>query len=60
VSRSSGDLRLGLNEPKGYLALLILAVDAGMDGPQRLAYGIGMMRGTHHAHLRLMVGDGGG
>jgi hypothetical protein len=33
VSRSSGDLRPGLNEPKGYPALLILAVDTGMDGP---------------------------
>jgi hypothetical protein len=31
VSHSSGDLWLGLNEPKGYLALLILAVHAGMD-----------------------------
>jgi hypothetical protein len=33
VSRSSGDLRPGLNEPKGYSALLILVVDAGMDDP---------------------------
>jgi hypothetical protein len=32
VSRSSGDLRLGLNEPKGYLALLILAIDVEMGG----------------------------
>jgi hypothetical protein len=31
VSRSSSDLWLGLNEPKGYSALLILVVDAGMD-----------------------------
>jgi hypothetical protein len=31
MSRSSGDMRLGLNEPKGYSALLILVVDAGMD-----------------------------
>jgi hypothetical protein len=32
VSRSSDDLRPGLNELKGYPALLILAVDVGMDG----------------------------
>jgi hypothetical protein len=38
VSHSSGNLCLGLNEPKGYPALLILAVDAGMDGPQRLGW----------------------
>jgi hypothetical protein len=36
MSRSSGDLRPGLNEPKGYLALLILVVYAGMDGPRWL------------------------
>jgi hypothetical protein len=36
VSHSSGDLRQGLNEPKWYPALLILAVDAGMDDPRRL------------------------
>jgi hypothetical protein len=34
--RSSGDLRVGLNEPKGYPTLLILAVDAGTDSPRRL------------------------
>jgi hypothetical protein len=34
VSHSSGDLRPGLNEPKGYSALLILVVDAGMDDPR--------------------------
>jgi hypothetical protein len=33
VSRSSGDLRLGLNESKGYSYLLILVIDAGMDDP---------------------------
>jgi hypothetical protein len=36
MSRSSGDLWPGLNEPKGYSALLILVVDAGMDDPRRL------------------------
>jgi hypothetical protein len=34
VSHSSGDLRPGLNELKGYSALLILVVDAGMDDPR--------------------------
>jgi hypothetical protein len=34
VSHSSGDLWPGLNEPKGYPALLILAVDVGMDSLQ--------------------------
>jgi hypothetical protein len=37
VSRSSSDLWLGLNEPKGYSALLILAVDVGMDDPRWLS-----------------------
>jgi hypothetical protein len=36
VSCSSSDLRPGLNESKGYSALLILAVDAGMDDPWQL------------------------
>jgi hypothetical protein len=36
VSCSSGDLRPGLNEPKGYSALVILVVDARMDNPRRL------------------------
>jgi hypothetical protein len=36
VNHSSSDLRLGLNEPKGYSTLLILAVDAGMNDPWRL------------------------
>jgi hypothetical protein len=36
VSHSSGNLWPGLNESKGYLSLLILAVDAGMDDPRRL------------------------
>jgi hypothetical protein len=34
VSHSSGDLRPALNEPKGYSALLTLAVDVGMDDPR--------------------------
>jgi hypothetical protein len=38
VSCSSGDLRPGLNELKGYPSLLILAVDAGMDGQQQLSW----------------------
>jgi hypothetical protein len=38
VSRSSGDLQPGLNEPKGYPALLILATDTEMDDPQRLGW----------------------
>jgi hypothetical protein len=33
VSHPSGDMWLGLNELKGYLALLILVIDAGMDDP---------------------------
>jgi hypothetical protein len=33
VSHSFGNLRPGLNEPKGYPNLLILVVDAGMDDP---------------------------
>jgi hypothetical protein len=37
VSHSSGDMRPGLNEPRGYSALLILAVDVGMDDPWRLS-----------------------
>jgi hypothetical protein len=36
VSHSSGDMWLGLNELKGYLALLILVIDGGMDDPWRL------------------------
>jgi hypothetical protein len=32
MSHSFGDLQLGLNEPKGYPELLILVVNAGMDG----------------------------
>jgi hypothetical protein len=36
VRCSSDDMRLGLNETKGYPALLILAVDARMDSPQPL------------------------
>jgi hypothetical protein len=35
--RPSGDLRLGLNEPKGYLGLLISVVDARTDGLQWLS-----------------------
>jgi hypothetical protein len=38
VSRSSDDLRPGLNEPKGYLALQILAIDDGMDDPRLLGW----------------------
>jgi hypothetical protein len=38
MSRSSGDLRPGLNEPKGYSTLLILVIDAGMDDPRRLGW----------------------
>jgi hypothetical protein len=34
VGRSSGDLRLGLKEPKGYPALLIFVIDVGMDSPR--------------------------
>jgi hypothetical protein len=37
VSRSSGDLWPGLNEPKGYSSLLILAVDDGMEDPRWLS-----------------------
>jgi hypothetical protein len=36
MSRSSSDLRPGLNDLKGYPALLILAIDAGMDDPRQL------------------------
>jgi hypothetical protein len=36
MSHSSDDLWPGLNEPKGYPALLTLAVDAGMDSPRWL------------------------
>jgi hypothetical protein len=41
VRCSSGDLRPGLNESKGYSALLILVVDTGMDDPQRWLTGVG-------------------
>jgi hypothetical protein len=34
VSRSSRDLGPGLNEPKGYLTFLILAIDVEMDDPR--------------------------
>jgi hypothetical protein len=34
VRHSSGDLQPGLNEPKGYSALVILVVDAGTDDPR--------------------------
>jgi hypothetical protein len=51
VSHSSSDLRPGLNEPKGYSALLILAVDAGMDDPRRL---------SRHATAAACPAHGGG
>jgi hypothetical protein len=47
---SSGDLWRGLNEPKGYSALLILVVDAGMDDPRRLGRSrpLPALRSTKH------------
>jgi hypothetical protein len=39
MSHSSSDLRLGLNEPKGYPTLLILFVDAGMDDTHGFRWG---------------------
>jgi hypothetical protein len=57
LSCSSGDLRPGLNELKGYPSLLILAVDAGMDGQQQLSWqgrrltGVGCYRCSGAANM---------
>jgi hypothetical protein len=50
VSRLSDALRLGLNELKGYSALLILVVDVGMDDPRQLSRQGRRARPTAAAH----------